>query len=200
MPWPCRRAGATEVEIVVYGAGGVCRGAGSRHLGRLALIWYAAAGPLATIAHPWIGLIVVAALRLPIAGIPRREPFFWLAGRRTGGDAGAETCCRCFKAGPMAVIYSRPMSTLLDEKRVPRRRWWHPGLCAIRGRAAGPPLQSSSVAAILCCTATIVPVRAIRRAVLPWRLDCARRPLDGANARRPDGTPAASLPFGKAII
>lgn len=51
-----RRAGAAEITIMVYGAGGACR-AQARDTTPLALLWYAAAGPLVTIAAV-IGLVI----------------------------------------------------------------------------------------------------------------------------------------------
>jgi Zn-dependent protease len=51
-----RRAGAKEITITVYGAGGACR-AQAQDTTPLALLWYASAGPLVTIAIV-IGLIV----------------------------------------------------------------------------------------------------------------------------------------------
>ena len=51
-----RRAGADEITITVYGAGGACR-AQARDTTPLALLWYASAGPLVTVAVV-IGLIV----------------------------------------------------------------------------------------------------------------------------------------------
>lgn len=58
-----RLAGATEVAILVYGAGGACRGQ-ARDTSPLALFWYAAAGPLVTLTL--VILLVVGRMAVPL--------------------------------------------------------------------------------------------------------------------------------------
>ncbi len=55
-----RQAGATEIEITIFGAGGTCK-AQARDTTPLALLWYAAAGPLVTIG------VVIAILGVRVA-------------------------------------------------------------------------------------------------------------------------------------
>ena len=59
-----RQAGATEIAITLYGAGGTCR-AQARDTTPLALLWYAAAGPLATLGVIVVLLAMRIALPLP---------------------------------------------------------------------------------------------------------------------------------------
>lgn len=75
-----RRAGATEIEIVLYGAGGACR-AQARDTSPAALLWYAAAGPIVTIALV-IGMLV-ARLALPWPH-PARAIFWLCAATQVG--------------------------------------------------------------------------------------------------------------------
>lgn len=68
-----RRAGASEIEITIYGAGGACR-AQARDTTPLALLWCAAAGPLVTIAL----VIALLGTRIVVPGPHTMHALLWL--------------------------------------------------------------------------------------------------------------------------
>lgn len=141
-----RRARATEITITIYGAGGVCR-AQARDTSPLALLWYAAAGPLATI-------LVVLGLMVVRMGLPWPHDvraILWL--------------CAAIQAGTLALNLVpilrgsdgghilRALATLFPADRR-TRPVGGAGLCGITAALVGT-LQGNAPAALLCGAVTV---------------------------------------------
>jgi Zn-dependent protease len=174
--WALRRAHASEIEIVVFGAGGVCR-AQARDTSPLALIWYAAAGPLATIAIV-AGLICIR-IALPLPHTIRA--LLWLAAAVQAGTLTLNLI-PLFKRSDgghiLATMSGLPGGTQVARTLVACY------LCSVVGVLLAT-LQGSSSGAILCCAATVVACALFAAAA--WQCDTRAnrdKPLD-----RPAGTP-----------
>ncbi|HVA89617.1 MAG TPA: hypothetical protein VNL71_07215 [Chloroflexota bacterium] len=142
-----RRAGATDITITVYGAGGACR-AQARDTSPLALFWYASAGPLVTIALV-IGLV---GIRMALPGPHDVRAILWL--------------CAAIQSGILALNLL-PILRRSDGGHMLRAlaALWHgsrgaylvvgAGLCLIPAALVGT-LQGSTPAALLCGAVTVL--------------------------------------------
>jgi Zn-dependent protease len=142
-----RRAGADEITITVYGAGGACR-AQARDTTPLALLWYAAAGPLVTIAVV-IGLIIG---RMILPWPHQARAVLWLCAAIEVGIL-AFNLLPVFKRSDGGHVL-RAWGTLWPGHR------WAPvaggaALCMITAVLVGT-LQGAILSALFCCAATVL--------------------------------------------
>ncbi len=166
-----RRAGAEEITITVYGAGGACR-AQAQDTTPFALLWYAAAGPMVTIAVV-IGLIIG---RMILPWPHQARAVLWLCAAIETGIL-ALNLLPIFKKSDGGHML-RAWGTLM-----PTVRWatlvGGTAMCLITAVLVGT-LQGTVPSALLCCAVTVLLIaltaRVARRAdrQLTPRLNPAR--------------------------
>jgi Zn-dependent protease len=161
-----RRAGADEITITVYGAGGACR-AEARDTTPLALLWYAAAGPLVTIAVV-IGLIIG---RMILPWPHQARAVLWL--------------CAAIEVGILALNLL-PIFRRSDGGHIlrawaalmPDHRWatlvGGVALCMITFVLVGT-LEGAILDALFCCAAAVLIIAITAR--VAWRADQRLAPL-----------------------
>jgi Zn-dependent protease len=155
-----RRAGAKEITITVYGAGGACR-AQAQDTAPFALLWYASAGPLVTIAIV-IGLIIG---RMILPWPHQARAVLWLCAALEVGIL-ALNLLPIFKksdGGHMLRAWGALMPTV---------RWatlvGGVALCLITAVLVGT-LQGAIPSALLCCAVTVLLIALTAR--VAWRAD-----------------------------
>jgi len=155
-----RRAGADEITITVYGAGGACR-AEARDTTPLALLWYAAAGPLVTIAVV-IGLIVG---RMILPWPHQARAVLWLS-------AAIEVGVLSFNLLPIFKRSDGGHMLRAWGALIPAKRWatlvGGIALCMITAVLVGT-LQGSVLSALFCCAVTVLLIALTAR--VAWRAD-----------------------------
>jgi Zn-dependent protease len=152
-----RRAGAAEITITVYGAGGACR-AQAQDTTPLALLWYAAAGPLVTIAVV-IGLII-GRMIVPLSH--QAHAVLWLCAAIEVGILGLNLL-PIFKRSDGGHIL-RAWSALM-----PYSRWTGlvggATLCMVTFLLVGT-LQGAILGALFCCAVTVLLIALTARVAL----------------------------------
>ena len=155
-----RRAGAGEITITVYGAGGACR-AQARDTTPLALLWYAAAGPLVTVAVV-IGLTIG---RMILPWSHEGRAVLWLCAAIEVGIL-ALNLLPIFKRSDGGHML-RAWGTLAPNSR------WAPAvgggaLCMLTAVLVGT-LQGAAPDALFSCAATVLLIALMAR--VAWRAD-----------------------------
>ncbi|MGH2411279.1 MAG: hypothetical protein ACRDGS_13055 [Chloroflexota bacterium] len=169
-----RRAGATEITITVYGAGGACRGQ-ARDTSPLALFWYAAAGPLVTLSL--VILLVAGRMALPMPHVV--HAMLWLCAAIQAGilTLNLVPILRRSDGGHMLAA----LATLLQADRGGRLVATL-GLCSITAALLGA-LQGDARSALFCCALTVLLGALLAR--VAWAAD-RRSPTQAAQVRPTD--------------
>jgi len=155
-----RLAGATEIAITVYGAGGACRGQ-ARDTSPLALFWYAAAGPLVTIGL--VILLVAGRMAVPLPHVV--HAMLWLCAAIQAGilTLNLVPLLRRSDGGHMLAAW-----TALFPGRRAARLVATLGLCSIIAALLGA-LQGDARSALLCCALVVLLAALLAR--VAWTAD-----------------------------